>query len=133
MKSKKNKIYYLIIILVLFGVSIGHAVMNRTLSITGNSLVNQNTWDIHFDNPLVKEDSVTLDLPTIDSKNFVVSFDVNLDLPGDFYEFTVDIVNDGTIDAMIDSIQNTYVLTEEQKKYLNYTITYQGGDEIKSK
>ena len=133
MKSKKNKIYYLIIILVLFGVSIGHAVMNRTLSITGNSLVNQNTWDIHFDNPLVTEDSVTLDLPTIDSKNFVVSFDVNLDLPGDFYEFTVDIVNDGTIDAMIDSIQNTYVLTEEQKKYLNYTITYQGGDEIKSK
>lgn len=70
MKSKKNKIDYLIIILVLFGVSIGHAVMNRTLSITGNSLVNQNTWDIHFDNPLVTEDSVTLDLPTIDSKKF---------------------------------------------------------------
>jgi hypothetical protein len=56
-----------------------------------------------------------------------------LDLPGDYYEFTVDAVNDGTIDAMIDSIIKTPELTDEQKKYFNYIIIYQGGDEIKSK
>ena len=113
-KKNNNYLFYLFFI-VLFAFSIGYATINRTLIITGNSSVKHNSWNIYFNNPLVTEDSVTLDLPTIDSNNFVVSFDVNLDLPGDFYEFTVDIVNDGTIDAMIDSIENTYVLTEEQK------------------
>ena len=45
-------------------------------------------------------------------------------LPGDFYEFTVDIVNNGIIDTMIDSINKALDLIVAQEKYLNYIIEY---------
>lgn len=66
------------------------------------------------------------------SKN-AVSFDVTLVKPGDYYEFTIDVVNDGTIDAMIDSIVKLPELTTEQAKYIKYEITYASGDYISQK
>ena len=48
MKRKNKGLYIVLIILILFGISIGYAVINRTLNITGNSEVKQNTWDLHL-------------------------------------------------------------------------------------
>ena len=132
---RKNKKFYIILVLIiLFGVSVGYAAISRVLTINGNSEVKQNTWDIHFENVKVTNGSVTATTPpTIDSSKTAVNFSFMLDLPGDFYEFTVDAVNHGTIDAMIDSITKTPELTEEQSKYLNYIIEYQNGEQISSK
>ena len=132
---KKNKFFnFILIILILFGVSVGYAAINRTLNITGNSEVSKNTWDLHFENVRVTYGSVETDTsPIIDNNNLSVYFSFNLDLPGDFYEFTVDVLNKGTIDAMIDSISKTPELTDFQKKYLNYTIEYENGEAISSK
>ena len=54
-------------------------------------------------------------------------------MPGDFYEFTIDVVNNGSIDAMIDSVTKEPTLTETQAKYLNYIIEYQNGESINTK
>ena len=54
-------------------------------------------------------------------------------MPGDFYEFTIDVVNDGSIDAMIDGVSKTPTLTTEQAKYLNYIVEYQNGESINTK
>ena len=59
-----------------------------------------------------------------------MSFSVNLATPGDYYEFTVDVVNGGSIDAMIDSVVKTPELTSEQAKYIKYEITYENGESI---
>ena len=50
MKRYNKKFYIVLIILILFGVSIGYSAINRTLNITGNSEIKQNTWDLHFQN-----------------------------------------------------------------------------------
>ena len=132
-KIKKNN-YIILILIVLFCISVGYAVINRTLSITGNSEVVKNTWDIHFENVKVKEGSVTANTPVIDTTTkLTVNFNVMLNLPGDFYEFTVDVVNSGTIDAMVDSVVKTPTLTASQAKYLNYSIEYQNGEQISTK
>ena len=55
---------------------------------------------------------------------------MNLLLQGDFFEFTVEAINSGTIDAMVSEIL-TSGLTEEQLKYLEYTATYVDGTELK--
>ena len=108
--------------------------MNRELNITGNSEVKSNSWDIHFENVVVKEGSVTATkVLTIDSEKDGVDFSVVLNLPGDFYEFTVDVVNNGSIDGMIESISKTPELTTAQAKYLKYEVTYQNGESIASK
>ena len=131
MKNKNKKVYFVLILIVLFGISVGYAAMNRTLNITGNSEIKQNTWNIYFDNVKVKEGSVTANTPVIDTTTkSTVNFNVMLNLPGDFYEFTVDVVNSGTIDAMIKSITKTPNLTATQAKYINYIIEYQNGEQI---
>ena len=132
MRRKNKSIYVILVILVLLGVSLGYAAINRTLNIIGNSEVKQNTWDIHFENIQVKKGSVEATKPIINNINLSIEFNFLLNLPGDFYEFTVDVVNDGTIDAMIDSVNKTPELSSEQKKYLNYIVEYQNGEQISS-
>ena len=133
MKKKNKKCYVLLALFALIGITIGYAVLSTTLNINGKSTISKNTWDVHFDNINVTDESVeAVKLPTIEDDT-TVDFEIALNMPGDFYEFTVDVVNNGTIDAMIESINKTPILTEEQAKYLDYTITYQNNLEITSK
>ena len=134
MSRRKNKKYYiLLIILLLLGVTFGYAVLNTTLNINGKSTIQKNTWNVHFENVQITTGSVeAVKIPTIENST-TVDFEAQLNLPGDFYEFTIDVVNDGTIDAMIDCITKTPTLTEAQAKYLNYIIEYQNGESINTK
>lgn len=133
MKMRNNNLYLWLAIFTLVGITIGYAVLNTTLNINGKSNISKNTWDVYFDNIIIAEGSVEASAaPTISNKT-TVDFEVQLNLPGDYYEFTVDVVNDGTIDAMVDGISKFPALSESQAKYLNYDITYENGQPIADK
>lgn len=89
-------------------------------------------WNLYFENIQVTEGSVNaVSEPTIiGSEKAEITYTVNLNTPGEFYEFTVNIVNAGTLDAMVSEVNNTQ-LTEEQKKYLTYDVKYIDGTEVK--
>ena len=130
-----RKILYLVLCIVvvsIFTLSIAYAAMETVLEIHGNSEVIASNWDIHLENVKVKSGSVSANAPQI-SGTSSLSFDVELNTPGEFYEFTVDVVNDGSIDAMIDSVVKTPELTSEQAKYIKYEITYENGESISAK
>ena len=99
-----------IVIVSVFTLSVAYAAMSAVLEIHGNSEVVASSWNIHLENVKVKSGSVSTNAPQI-SGTSTLSFDVDLDLPGDYYEFTVDVVNGGSIDAMIDSVVKTPELT----------------------
>lgn len=128
--SNRKILYFTlgIILISVLSLTIVYATLSVTLNITGNSEITASNWDIHLDNPSVKSSSVHNNLPTINNNN--LSFNAILSTPGDFYEFTVDVVNNGSIDAMIDSIVKTPELTTEQAKYIKYEITYENGESI---
>ena len=131
--KRNNNMYIVIIAVLLLCVTIGYAALNSTLNITGKSNISKNTWDVYFDNIQVVDGSVEAEkIPTIIEKT-TVDFDVVLNLPGEFYEFTVDVVNNGSIDAMIESIEKTPTLTETQLKYINYIIEYENEEQITTK
>ena len=131
MKRQKKYYFMYFMVVVVFCISVGYAAINRTLNIKGNSLVKENVWDIHFENVQVSIGSVGIDnLPKIDNSNLSVVFDCFLNLPGDFYEFTIEVWNRGTIDAMLDSIVKTPELSDEQSQYLSYKLEYQNGKEV---
>ena len=114
-------------------ITIGYATLTATLNITGNSEIKNAKWDIHFTNLVVDDTSVTATTPaTIDSNKTTVNYAVDLAKPGDSYSFSVDVENAGTIDGMISTISNTGLVTEQQK-YLDYSITYDDGTELKAK
>ena len=129
--SRDRKTLYIILSIVLisiFSLTIVYAALSVTLNITGSTEVTASNWNIHLANPEVKSGSVNSNVPTISGNN--LSFSVNLATPGDYYEFTVDVVNGGSIDAMIDSVVKTPELTSEQAKYIKYEITYENGESI---
>ena len=136
MWSRRSRNLQLIILFVLVSLvgtlSIAYAILSTTLNITGNSEVIASSWNIHLDNVELNSRSVTNNVPVISDPR-TVSFSTTLSKPGDFYEFSIDVVNDGSIDAMIDSVIKTPELSETQKKYLNYIVEYQNGESISTK
>ena len=139
MKNNNKKIttYFVIFSLLLIGIV--YAILQANLQINGIAKIKSNSWDIHFDNIVINENSVTIGTgdtqATIDPENNCkVDFEVTLSLPGDFYEFTVDVINNGTIDGMIGELNKTLKVNNETVSevpdYLEYSVTYEDGLEI---
>ena len=129
--------YFILFSLLLIGVV--YAILQANLQINGTAKIQANTWDIHFDNIQVNANSVAIgtgdSAATIDPENNCkVDFEVTLSIPGDFYEFTIDVVNAGTIDGMIGELNKTLKvnneIVSEVPNYLNYSVTYADGMEI---
>ena len=130
--KKRNRIYLLV--LLLLGITVGFAALATTLKINGNASITKNNWSVYWD-----EDSIAVTqgskgdtTPTVEngedgSVNTKVNWNVNLEVPGDFYEFTIDAANAGTIDAMITGITPT--LPQNLPSYVSYSVTYADGVE----
>ena len=130
--KKKNRIYFLLILLL--GITVGFAALATTLKINGNAGITKNTWSVYWDKDsiAVTQGSKGDTTPTVEngedgSINTKVNWNVNLELPGDFYEFTIDAVNAGTLDAMINLITPT--LPQDLPSYVSYSVTYADGVE----
>ena len=129
---KDRKFLYGILCIVLvsvFTLTIAYAALNAVLTISGSAQVSSADWDIHFDNIKVKSGSVSGEAPKITTPT-TATFSTTLNMPGDYYEFTIDVVNDGSIDAMIGLSMNSGGLNAEQAKYIRTSITYENGTTI---
>jgi len=129
----RNKKLLIVLVLSIFLIGIGYAFLSSTLTINGIGAFSKNSWLIYFDDIRPATGSVeTASQPAIitNPEKTNIQFDVDLNTPGDFYEFDVYIKNDGTIDAMIDEVIMPE-LTEEQKKYMKFSYTYVDGTRIK--
>ena len=131
MKIDKDNIKLILIILVV-SLGIGYAYINSNLNINGTAQVNSANWDVHWANVQVSSGSVTgtnvVTAPTIQNQT-TVNYSIVLPTPREYYEFTVDAVNGGSIDAMIDTIDsklNGATITT-LPTYLSYEVTYSDG------
>lgn len=129
-KNNGNKKRYgvLILLLLVVGISIGYAALTTTLNINGTTTIGKASWDVHFENLAVTDGSVTATTAAaIDTAKTTINYEITLSEPGDFYEFTVDAVNGGTLDAELSADPEILGLTTEQDVYVNYTVTYEDG------
>ena len=110
--------------------SIGYAYLSEAIKINTSANIGKIIWDVHLENIVVREGSVSTTPPIIGSDRTSITLSVALNQPNEYYEYYVDIVNKGSIDAQVDSIFKTS-LTTEQEKYIDYKITYKDGLEIK--
>ena len=126
MKERKRKLNYLLVIVLLLLVSVGYAILSTNLNILGSSQISAPTWDIHWENVSVKSGSVSASTPTIDTNKTTVNYSVTLTIPGEYFEFTVDAVNAGTIDGMVSVVSNKLNNVEitTLPNYLEYKVSY---------
>ena len=134
--SKKEAKILLAALIVLLG--IGYAAIRSGLNINGITHVQGNTWDVHFENYQASSGSVTPTTePSTTGNPTTVTYEVTLTNPGDYYEFTIDAVNNGTMDVMIESfsskIGNTEITPSTLPPYLSYSATYSDGLALQNK
>ena len=131
-KKIRRKILAVAMIALLL-ISVGYAALETNLRINGTANIAATSWNVYFTNIQTTEGSVTPTVaPTVSGTNTTqLNYTITLNKPGDFYEFTVDVANGGTINAKIadNGISNT-ALTQTQDTYVNYTVTYADGTEI---
>ena len=118
----KSHMSVLLILLLVVGIGVGYAALTATLTINGTTTINAVTWDVHFENA-AKTAAANVDgTVTIDANDPTkATYTATLAEPGDKYEFTIDVVNRGSIDAKLASSQAT-ALTDAENVVVNYTI-----------
>ena len=106
-KERKIKVLSLVALIVaVLGLTVAFASLSQMLTINGTANVNAASWDIYFENlqSFADGDATINDEPVL-SATSITGIDVTLTKPTDSTLFWVDIVNDGTIDAKIDSVE----------------------------
>ena len=131
-RKKRTKVFIIMGLFVMLFVGIGYSYLKETLTINSNTEISSMKWDVHLENVKVTTGSiVAVNDPKIGIDKLSVTTSLDFTQPKQFYEYTVDVKNDGSIDAMIDSYDST-VLTEAQSKYLIYTATYSDGERVQN-
>ena len=115
-KTRKVKIISLCALLVaVLGLTIAFASLSQTLTINGSAAVDTATWDIHFEKTSGKETeaegAATFTEPTLNGTT-IENFSATLTKPGDSVTYYFDIVNKGTIDAVVSSYNFPLAITE---------------------
>ena len=135
MRREKRKMMFTLLVVLILGLGIGYAALLTNLSIDGTSTMLAGSWDVHFQNLVLNPKNV--ELSTGDQNAAIItdtsiSYIVTLKNPGEYYEFTVDVRNDGTIDAMVETINATVnnASISNLPPYLKFEVTYEDGMEI---
>ena len=123
---KKRRTRCILLLAIVLFISIGFAVISSNVSISGLFNFTQNSWSIVFKNVVVDDTSVTKTAPTINQDEDTITFSAELNKPGDFYSFNIDVLNESTIDAMLGNITISGI-TSEYSDYLSCVVTYSNG------
>lgn len=126
--KKKRGLTVLVLLLLLLCITVGYSVLSTTLNITGTSTIGSASWDVHFQNVSVTSGSVTATSgPTIQTGSLSTTYTVTLPQPGDFFEFTVQVKNAGSIDAKLNNAPTISGVSSAQDVYVNYSVKYSDG------
>ena len=117
-------IYGLIVALMV--TSVAYAVLQTTLTISGTVTKKGGSWNIYFAN--VSTPTLTgkaeMEKPSLTSANTNLTFSTVLVQPSDQAVFTVDVVNDGSLDAVLSTEPILDGLNAAKAEDINYTVVY---------
>ena len=135
-KERRTKTLVVVVLLIVVaGLTVAFAALSTTLNINGTAYLDAAKWGIKFKNlssPIKIGSATTTGTAKIEEAKSaeITGINVGLSTPGDKVTYTVDLVNEGTINAKIDNIEKT-VLTSEQQRYLTFKVTDDESNEIK--
>ena len=133
-KERTKALVIVVMLIVVAGLTVAFASLSSVLNIKGTAYLDAAKWGIKFQNLSEPEKigtaSSTGTAKIEEAKSAEINgINVSLSTPGDKVVYTVDLVNEGTINAKIDNIEKT-VLTSEQQKYLTFKVTDKSGNEV---
>ena len=134
-KERRTKALVIVVMLIVVaGLTVAFASLSSVLNIKGTAYLDAAKWGIKFENlssPTKVGSATTTGTAKIEETKSaeITGINVSLSTPGDKVTYTVDLVNEGTINAKIDKIEKTE-LTSEQQKYLTFKVTDKDYNEV---
>lgn len=124
MEKQKNTQTLIIAVLAVavLTLSVGFAAFSQRLDMNGTVSVTSSSWNVHFDTDSFAKTTGSQDVTTTSITGTSISWQSTLTKPGDYAEFTVNVLNEGTFDAVLKSITMSSIADHE--KYLKYEIYY---------
>ena len=121
-----------VLVIAVLGLTIAFAALSQTLTINGSAKLDASKWGLKLDNLVLASGSEYVEgnanIKT-DDNTVIENMNVRLTTPGDKVVYTVDLLNEGTINAKIDKIIKT-ALTTEQEKYLSFKVLKENNEEL---
>jgi hypothetical protein len=113
----------LCLVVVLMGIFFASVSYSAAVDATKNIGKTNSKWDVNIDELSYEETigSVQASKHTISATTS--TSEVTLSNPGEFYEYSIRIDNDGSLNAILRGI-NIEGISENQKQYLNYSVAY---------
>ena len=93
-----------IVIVSIMTVTLAYAALSVTLNITGNARVSAADWDIYLGNQVISDGSVSDS--TLSVNGTKATFDATFNMPGDYYEFTIDVISPSISPSFVTSKYN---------------------------
>ena len=108
-ERKIRKLTVVALVVAVLGLTIAFAALSQTLTINGTASVDSASWDIHFANltgPDIEGGAEAQGSPTLNATT-ISGLNMSVTKPGDSVTYYFDIVNAGTIDAVLNTDLNT--------------------------
>lgn len=118
MRVRKTSIIYLLLLFI----SIGFAVLTSNFGATGLASFAESSFNVYIDNVVEENSSVEGTTFNLDSSKTALSISSSFDKPGDYIDISFYVVNDGTMDAVLDSFRVTGVNSTYFSSSLKYDI-----------
>ena len=118
-ENKKRKIIIFSLVGILLLMAVGYSAFKTNLNITGTSNITS-VWDVRITNVKIKETSgLAENVGDLDSyTNLEANMEANFYEPGDYITYTVTVSNQGTLDAMLDSVK----LNMPEQEVINFKV-----------
>ena len=127
-KKEKNikRLSVIALIISVIGLTIAFLAMSKIAKIDKNGNIKDARWNIHFENLTsnITGDAKINKMPELnEEKKYIGDFEITLTKPGDSVEFCYDVVNDGTINATLQTkLINGFDVKEISKEKIYESI-----------
>ena len=104
-----RKLTVVALVVAVLGLTVAFAALSQTLTINGTASVDSASWDIHFANltgPDIEGGAEAQGSPTLNATT-ISGLNMSVTKPGDSVTYYFDIVNAGTIDAVLNTDLST--------------------------
>lgn len=135
-RNNRSSIVVATVLLLLLIVSVGYAALITRLDINGTTNITKNSWNVYIESVSnIKSSGSTVETtpPVIESGSTfttILTYDVTLGKPGDYYQFDFTVKNGGSIDIKLSELPILSGLTSAQDVYVNHIITDASNREV---
>lgn len=133
MNNKTKNIILIVLILLIFGMTIGYAALAQILNINGTANITAD-WNIKISK--ITEGTLTGATPktasVISEDKLTATFDIDLKYPGASATYIVTVENSGTIDAILESVTGIDSANSTTPNEILYSIDAKPNDTLDS-